>query len=826
MERVPLGDPVLTDGLLELTVPAEAWERLDTNLGWWWALYAITADANEPHLRSDELRCVIRHESIARIEGSTLGYADEGHLAPVYLGGERQVGWQERRMPPPRPELRERGETVGRRRRPREPAVETVEPDPDLARAEYERRVSDLRAAVERTVPDGAKALVVTRGDDAFTREHARATAHFPCSPDGEWVGFHPPDDAWAIEHLEQQRAAGAGYIVFPSSAFWWLEAYRGFARHLDDHYVLVAENQRSYAIYDIREPVVPLEPTPREPERIIRKDTSVERSSASLMRAADAVLGYGGHHRGALRPIYEGAGDVLPRFAASASGCELTDTAGRTFVDWVGGGGPVLLGYRHPAVEEAVRAQLEAGPTLTLMHPVEVEVATLLREMVPCAEMVTFGKNGSDALAAAIRVARAATGREVIFQYGVHGFHEWFACMDPTAQGIPKVLRALVEPFPYNDLDALGELFGRHLGQVAAIVMEPMAFDHPEPGYLEGLMELAHEEGALVIFDEMVTGLRFANGGAQELFGVTPDLACFGKGLANGMPLSALVGARRYMELLPTVAYGMTFRGETLSLAAARAVLNVLREQPVAPHLEQVGSTLRAGFEQACATAGMNARLLGHESRMTFAFADQAGVSREQASAMFLETCAEHGILTNGNLLPSAAHNDDAVERTLRAFDAATARIGELVTDASRTLAEAVTLGFRTGPDGRWYGGSIDTVGIHYGRLELTGWLLTADGPPDVVEAVTDEGEAIAATTVPRPDVAQAHAAVPGAGAAGFSLSLAERRFTPEGHYRFALRARRGDEVVFECRIVRLPSEHTSPGYRPVIDGDGVLHL
>ena len=841
VERVPFEDPRRRGGEVELELPSSVWERLDTNLGWWWAVYAISADAHEPHLRSEEIRCLIRHEAIPRVEGSALGYADEGHLAPVYLGGERQVGWEEASLPS-RPPLRERGETPGPRRRKRGNPSESQSEDGGLATEEYDRVTADLCRAVERAVPAGARVLVVSRGDDAFMQIDGREAHHFPCLPGGAWIGFHPPDAAWAIEHLEQQRAAGAEFIAFPSSAFWWLETYRAFASHLDDHYAVAAENQRTHLVYDVREPVVPLEHRPahangagprRAVERAVRKDAGMDRHGGSLMRQADAVLGYGGHHRTALRPIYEGAGDVLPRFAVGAEGCELTDTAGRTFIDWVGGGGPVLLGYRHPAVEEAVRAQLEAGPTLTLMHPIEVEVATLLKEMVPCAEMVTFGKNGSDALTAAIRVARAATGREVVLQYGVHGFHEWFTCMHPGVQGIPKVLRALVEPFPYNDLDALGEQLGRRRGEVAAIVMEPMAFELPEPGYLEGLIELAHAEGVLVVFDEMVTGLRLANGGAQELFGVQPDLACFGKGLANGMPLSALVGTGGYMKLLPTVAYGMTFRGETLSLAAARAVLQTVRDQPAAPHLERIGAALRSGFEEACARTGVNARLLGHESRMAFAFADQAGIDREQAEAMFLESCAEHGVLTNGTLLPSTAHDDDAVRRTLDAFEAAVARIGELVGDATRAMGDAIKHGFEAAAAeaggeqaAQWCGGCLDTIGIRYGRLEISGWLLTGEGPADVVEAVTDDGETAVATTAPRPDVAQVHATVPGAASAGFNLSLPQRRFAPEGDYSFTLRARRGERTVFTCRITRLQSEHEQPGHRPAVDGDGTLRL
>ena len=283
-------------------------------------------------------------------------------------------------------------------------------------------------------------------------------------------------------------------------------------------------------------------------------------------------LLGYGGFHRMAWARFYGDDDGAFPRFAERADGYELIDSEGRSFVDWTNGGGPVILGYNHPAVEEAVRAQLahKAGPTLTLMHPVELEVASKLTEMVPCAEMVAFGKNGSDAVTAAVRIARAATRREVILHHGGHGFHDWFVS-SLGAAGVPKAIGSLVHSFPYNDLAALEALFDRFEGQVAAIVMEPVNIAMPAAGYLESVRELAHARGALLIFDEMVTAFRLAPGGAQELFGVTPDLTALGKGIANGMPLSAVVGRREYMRHLPNVAYGMTFRGETLSLAAAR---------------------------------------------------------------------------------------------------------------------------------------------------------------------------------------------------------------------------------------------------------------
>src|SRR4029079_13316558 len=156
------------------------------------------------------------------------------------------------------------------------------------------------------------------------------------------------------------------------------------------------------------------------------------------LWEEARELLAYAGQHRVLLRSLYRGEEGVFPRFAVRAEGCEITDESGRTFIDWASAWGPVILGYRHPAVEEAIRAQLEAGPTLSLMHPVEIDVARALTEIVPCAEMAAFGKNGSDVVTAAVRIARATTGREVILQHGFHGFPHRSKCRHGTADEQP----------------------------------------------------------------------------------------------------------------------------------------------------------------------------------------------------------------------------------------------------------------------------------------------------------------------------------------------------------------------------------------------------
>jgi radical SAM protein with 4Fe4S-binding SPASM domain len=257
--RVQLGQPVeRDDGSLELALPLELWERLDTNVGWWWALYAISAGDKAPHMRSEKVRCFIRHEEIPRIAGSMLRYPDQGHLSPTYLGGARQVGWEERDQAPPRPELQEvvgeplRTRHVNRKQR------EGNENGATMTADEYAAIVAGTVAALDRIVPAGARALIVSKGDDALTRLRDGEAWHFPCLEDGSW-GHYPLDDASAIDQVERERERGAQFLAFPSTGFWWLEHYRTFAKHLDDHYVVASEHQREHVIYDLREQIVPV---------------------------------------------------------------------------------------------------------------------------------------------------------------------------------------------------------------------------------------------------------------------------------------------------------------------------------------------------------------------------------------------------------------------------------------------------------------------------------------------------------------------------------------------------------------------------------------
>src|SRR2546426_4552885 len=255
----------------------------------------------------------------------------------------------------------------------------------------------------------------------------------------------------------------------------------------------------------------------------------------------------------------------VSPYFIARGIGSHVWDVDGNEYIDFINGLAAVTLGYNDPDVTKAVREQLEVGVIFSLPHPIEMQVAEKIVEMVPCAEMVRFGKNGSDATAGAVRLARAFTSRDHVAVCGYHGWQDWYIGSTSRNRGVPQSVRDLTHSFLYNDLDSLRSIFKQWQDRLAAVIMEPMNLVEPENGFLENLKELTHAHGALLIFDETITGFRFAKGGAQEYFGVTPDLATFGKGMANGYPLAAVAGRAEFMHLMEEVFFSFTFGGETL---------------------------------------------------------------------------------------------------------------------------------------------------------------------------------------------------------------------------------------------------------------------
>jgi glutamate-1-semialdehyde 2,1-aminomutase/spore coat polysaccharide biosynthesis protein SpsF len=344
---------------------------------------------------------------------------------------------------------------------------------------------------------------------------------------------------------------------------------------------------------------------------------------------------------------------------------------------------GPIILGHCYPAVDEAVKRQMANGTTFSLPHPLEIEVAEQLAEMIPCAEMARFGKNGSDATAGAVRLARAYTGRDLVACCGYHGWQDWYIGSTTFNRGVPNAVRELVKTFAYNDLESLRRIFADHPGKIAAVIMEPIGIVEPLAGFLEHVKELCRRENALLIFDEMITGFRLARGGAQEYFGVVPDLACFGKALANGYPLSAVVGPREIMKGFEEIFFSFTFGGEALSLAAASATLKEISEKEVITHLWEQGRKLKDGIDVLAREFGMEhfVRCFGLAPRTVMTFFDPSGRESLPIKSLFQQECLSRGVLFSGGHNPCFSHSDEDIESTLRSYRAAM----EIVADAMR---------------------------------------------------------------------------------------------------------------------------------------------
>jgi glutamate-1-semialdehyde 2,1-aminomutase len=307
-----------------------------------------------------------------------------------------------------------------------------------------------------------------------------------------------------------------------------------------------------------------------------------------------------------------------------------------------------------------------------SLPHPLEMTVAEKLVQMIPCADMVRFGKNGSDATSGAVRLARAHTRRDHVLVCGYHGWQDWYIGSTSRSLGVPQSVRDLTHTFPYNDLPALDALFRAHREQVAAVILEPMNVTEPAPGYLAGVREIAHRHGALLVFDETITGFRFDRGGAQRYFGVTPDLATFGKGIANGYPLSALVGRADVMRLMEEIFFSSTFGGETASLAASLATLEKLEREPILESMHATGRELQEGARKLIDRHELGAVLgiSGHPSWSFLLIKDAADYSQWHIRTFVLQEMFARGILMIGSHNMSYAHSRDDLAKLFAAYD------------------------------------------------------------------------------------------------------------------------------------------------------------
>lgn len=380
------------------------------------------------------------------------------------------------------------------------------------------------------------------------------------------------------------------------------------------------------------------------------------------------------------------GLGAIPCPYVTRARGAYLWTADGRKYLDWVGALGAVTLGYRHPAVEDAIKRQLRDGTIYSMPHRLEVEISERFAASVPAGRkngQVRWLKTGSEATQAAVRIARMATKREMILtsDQSYHSWHDWFTASRPQSPGVPDCLRDCIATFRYNDLDDLRAVLqrtGAH--RIAAVMLEPTLFEAPRDSFLEGVKKITHEIGALLIFDEMILGARLAWGGGSEYFEVMPDLATYGKAIGGGLPLACVVGPERYLRLA-TVVSG-TFGGDALALAACAATMDVYEVQrkrsyhhSIPWRLYCIGEDLITRITARAAAEGIIVAREGYGIHPRLRFT----VEPEKSLALFVETLADAGILWHpAGLNPMLAHGEREIDKTVQAAWRAFRRIAE----------------------------------------------------------------------------------------------------------------------------------------------------
>jgi glutamate-1-semialdehyde aminotransferase len=399
----------------------------------------------------------------------------------------------------------------------------------------------------------------------------------------------------------------------------------------------------------------------------------SIERSTELLDAARELIPG--GSQTNNKSPAQFVTG-VSPTHIERGEGCRVWDVDGNEYVDIAMGLGPGILGHNYPAVTEAVEEQLQNGTAFSMPHPLQVDVARAVRDVVPCAEMVKFAKNGNDVTTAAAKLARAHTGRDVIVTQGYHGWPDVWSCAVEPALGIPDAVGEYTATFEYNDVESLERAMTEHSGDVAAIVTTPVNDHPPEDGFLEEVREIADREDALLVFDEILTGFRFSMGGGQEYFDVTPDLAGFAKGISNGFPLSALAGREDVMRTMDDerFIFSQTYSGEAASLAAAKACIEEMRQQgDVQEHIIAQTTRVRNEYDEFAADHGLGdyTECVGLGPMASIEFHDEAGLEANLLESVFVQETHRRGVLSSGGRhLLSYSHTDEAVDEILSVYD------------------------------------------------------------------------------------------------------------------------------------------------------------
>lgn len=363
----------------------------------------------------------------------------------------------------------------------------------------------------------------------------------------------------------------------------------------------------------------------------------------------------------------------IAPSYMDHGEGCYIFDVDGNKFIDFICALGPITVGYNNPFVNEAVIKQVNKFSSGSLQSKLEVELSEKICEIIPCAEMVRFVKNGGDATTSAIRLARAYTGRDTVLMSGYHGMHDWSIGASENNKGVPKTVCELTKRFVYNDLNDLEIKLQEN--EVAAVILEPIQSNGPHEGYLDGVKELAHKYGAVLIFDEVVSGFHCALGGAQEMFNVSPDLVAFGKGMANGYPISAVAGRKDFLEQIEQgVFVSTTFGGESISMAASLATIKILEQPGFYEHITNMGTLLRNGIIDCIKKYNLDniVSVSGIPAHCGVAFEGHGNLSYLDIQSVYCQTMIQNGILVFAICFLNSYHTKKEIYAYLDATDKA----------------------------------------------------------------------------------------------------------------------------------------------------------
>ncbi len=389
---------------------------------------------------------------------------------------------------------------------------------------------------------------------------------------------------------------------------------------------------------------------------------------SKKLLRKAKSVIPTGGQTFS--KGTHSFSENYSPSHAHKGKGNKIYDVDGNKYLDFVMGAQPLILGYADPDINRAVIRQLKLGSTFSLANKLEIDVAELLNKLIPSSEQVRFGKNGADANSASVKIARAYTKKEHIAFCGYHGWHDWFIATTDKNLGVPKFNEKLAHPFNFNDLESLKKIFKRYKNMIACVIMEPQTVSEPKcmltskcnlnckkyckNNFLHQVKKLCKKNNCLLIFDEVVTGFRYSIGGAQKLYGVTPDLSCFAKAISNGIPLSAVVGKKKYMKLFDEVFFSFTYGGECIGLAAAKACIEKIKDKKVLEVIKLNGYIFQTKLNNLINTYNLNDYFScdGHPSRTVLTIKSYKSLK----SALHIKTFIQQELLKN-NILWTGYH-------------------------------------------------------------------------------------------------------------------------------------------------------------------------